>query len=122
MMTQVTEIYRLPVAESAGDVTVSATHSYSSSRLATYAYYNPAVVAGMGADYGRLEKYGTLNLNLNWNEVGGNPFNLALFATNVTGKQFFTGLGGVGGAFGFESASVGEPRMYGMRFRVRFGD
>jgi len=118
----VTARYRLPVAESAGDVTVGATYSYSSSRLATYAYYNPLVVAGMGGDFGRLEEYGTLNLNLNWNEVGGNPFDLALFATNVTGKKYFTGIGGVGGAFGFESASVGEPRMYGMRFRVRFGE
>lgn len=118
----VTGRYTLPVPDDLGDVTIGATYTYTSSRLATYAYYNPAVVAGMGADYGSLGSFGILNLNLNWKEVAGKPIDFALFATNVTGKKYFTGIGGVGGAFGFESASVGEPRMYGARLRVRFGN
>lgn len=118
----VTARYTLPLDESIGEVTVGATYTYTGERLGTYAYYNPAVVEAMGEDHGRLDDFGILNLNLNWREVAGKPLDLSLFATNVTGKKYFSGVTGVGGAFGFESGSVGEPRMYGARLRFRFGD
>ena len=44
------------------------------------------------------------------------------FATNVTDKQYFTYIPGIGIATGFETAQLGQPRMYGARIRLHFGN
>jgi iron complex outermembrane receptor protein len=120
--------YTLPLDEAVGEVSVGATYTYTSSRVASYAY-DLRLPSGVvtraafgGIDYGTLPSFGIVNLNLNWNSVGGHPFDLAVFATNVTGEKYRTGIASVGGVFGFESAAIGEPRTYGVRFKVRFGD
>lgn len=47
---------------------------------------------------------------------------LSIFATNITGEKYFSGVAGVGSVFGFESFSIGEPRLYGIRARFNFDD
>jgi iron complex outermembrane receptor protein len=123
----VTARYTLPLDKTLGAVALGATYTYTSSRLGTYAYdlrtangvANRAALGGI--DYGTLPSFGILNLNLNWDSVGGRPIDFSIFATNVTGEKYYTGVAGLGGIAGYESAAIGEPQMYGVRFKFRFG-
>jgi iron complex outermembrane receptor protein len=100
--------YTLPLAESIGDVTAAATVIYTSSYLSQY-----AARAGVDA-------YTLLNLNLSWRKIGGGPVDLSLFATNVTKQKYYTYQNDLYTDVGFTSATIGEPRMFGMRLKYRF--
>jgi iron complex outermembrane receptor protein len=58
-----------------------------------------------------------LNLNVSWQSIAGTPLDLALFATNVTDKQYITFVPGTYNTVGFETATLGQPRMFGARVR-----
>jgi iron complex outermembrane receptor protein len=75
----------------------------------------------MGKDYGYVPSTDLLNLNLNWNAIAGGPVDVALFATNVTGKEYYSYIPGLGAGSGAEFGVLGEPRMYGARIKVHFG-
>jgi iron complex outermembrane receptor protein len=68
-----------------------------------------------------LQPTNLLNLNLAWESIANKPIDLLLFATNVTDEHYYTWYAGVGTSVGFETAQLGQPRMYGARIRVRFG-
>ncbi len=139
--------YTLPLDESIGKVTLGATVSHRSSQITSYSALrfldiphtflirsaaNPAGVlttfpAGTpvtqftgGFDPGTAPPVTLLNLNFNWDSVGGSPIDLAVFATNVTNKRYFTAGGGLITGLGIETMTAGEPRMFGGRVRVRF--
>ena len=63
-----------------------------------------------------------LDLNLDWNSVGGSPVDVSLFANNVTNQFTVVTLNGLRDILGFDARQLGEPRMYGGRLRVRFGE
>ncbi|MFT3966217.1 MAG: TonB-dependent receptor [Sphingobium sp.] len=133
----ITGTYVLPLPSSAGKVSIGATFTHTDSYQATYqtngcilADPNSATGKGTGAcaartalgyDIGKVAGFDLLNLNLNWNSVAGGPIDLAVFATNVTNQKYYTATFGGYTNFGFEGASVGEPRMYGVRLKYRFG-
>jgi iron complex outermembrane receptor protein len=56
---------------------------------------------------------------LNWNRVLGSRVDLSLFATNVTGEQYTTGVLDLG-PYDFAGAQLGNPRFYGLRLRYNF--
>ena len=63
-----------------------------------------------------------LNLNASWNNIAGAPIDLSLFMTNVTGEKYYSFIAGLGSpSVNFETATLGEPQMYGARLRFRFG-
>ncbi|SFG00221.1 iron complex outermembrane recepter protein [Novosphingobium sp. CF614] len=105
-----TGTYQLPVPDDAGRVSVSATYSKASSFI-----YSTG-------PFGVVEGIGLLSANLNWNEVGGTPIDLSVFGTNLTGEKYYTAVNDLLGSGGFVSKYFGEPRMYGVRIRYRFGD
>ncbi|RZJ95986.1 MAG: hypothetical protein EOO76_20425 [Novosphingobium sp.] len=88
---------------------MGATYSYTSALRATYS-----------GTQGLLPPTDLLNLNLNWNGVAGTPVDLSVFATNVTNERYFTQVNEQSSS-GFVSKFLGEPRMYGVRLRYRFG-
>ena len=105
-----TASYTLPVRKNLGEITTAATYSYSDS------YYTKT------SAFGRIPSFGTLNLNLNWHEIGGGPVDLSLFATNVTDKKYYTFATDLyDSVLGFASEVQGLPRMYGASIRYRFG-
>ncbi|MEE4453251.1 TonB-dependent receptor [Novosphingobium resinovorum] len=112
--------YTLPLDESVGRVSFGADYTYRTSMLVNYIDRenpNPAIAA-----FSTLPSLGLLNLNFGWEGIAGSPVDLTLFATNVTKEKYYTYAAGLGSPeVGFEIASVGEPRMYGMRLKVRFG-
>ncbi len=65
--------------------------------------------------------YRLLNARIELNDVGGQNIDLALFGTNLTKKNYIIGGFALAGSLGYETAFYGEPRMYGISARVRFG-
>jgi len=105
-----TAAYTLPLSEDMGKLTASGTYAY------TTGYYTLANIGG------NVPGYGLLNLNLNWNSVGGSPVDVAFFASNVTKKKYATFRSIYLPTLGFASEVLGEPRMYGVRLRYNFGN
>jgi iron complex outermembrane receptor protein len=116
----VTVNYTLPLAERIGRVSIGVTFTHTDKQLTTYAYNSAPLLAAYGSNLGLIAATNLLNLNLNWNSVANHPVDLSLFATNVTQKKYYAFVAGLGQS-GFESAVLGEPRMFGARLRYRFG-
>jgi iron complex outermembrane receptor protein len=122
----ITGTYTLPLDESIGRISVSANLTHTDKQVSCYscALY-PTVPSIYALRY--LQATNLVNLNLNWNGVFGSRFDLAFFATNVTGKKYYAYIPDLPGdpnsasALGFATAQLGQPRMYGARLRYSFG-
>jgi iron complex outermembrane receptor protein len=114
-----TPSYTLPLPDTIGAVTLSATYTYTSRQLVNYAdRVEPAL-----APYSYVDATHLLNLNVNWNNILGKPVDLMLFATNVTKQQYYTFCSGLGGGIasnGFETCDPGAPMMFGARVKIRY--
>ena len=113
--------YTLPFADSIGKISLGATLVHTDKMFANPSdrYSTDPIVSTLSY----LPSTDLVNVNAAWRSIAGSPVDLMVFATNVTNKEYYTyipGLGGPGGA-GFETAEVGQPRMYGARVRYRFG-
>ncbi len=140
----ITANYTLPLDESIGKITLGATVTHTSSQITNYTairfmekvnygdFVNgvPTAVfpAGTpitnftgGFDTSTIPAQTLLNLNINWDKIGGGPVDLSLFMTNVTNAKYRTGGGGLIG-LGIDTWAIGAPRMFGARVKVRFGD
>jgi iron complex outermembrane receptor protein len=109
----VTGTIMLPVPESLGKVELAATYRYQSS-FATNASSSTSL---------RASQISQLDINLDWRNVADSPVDVSLFATNVTKQKtavFVQGLFNTG--FGFDTRILGQPRMMGVRVKVRFGE
>jgi iron complex outermembrane receptor protein len=99
--------FTLPTPEEIGQVEVGAVYRYTSS-FAT---------SGLG----RSTPVKQVDLTFDWRNVAGSPVDIALFATNVT-NQFTRGyVLPLFNSFGFDIGYLGQPRMYGARVKIRFG-
>jgi iron complex outermembrane receptor protein len=118
----VTGRYTLPLDKSIGDIFLGATYTYTSEQLTNYNYSNPAIVQSLGGDFGKVGSRGLVNLDMGWNSILGSSVDLTAFATNVTNKKYYQFIPGLGSAqSALETATLGEPRMWGARLRYRFG-
>jgi iron complex outermembrane recepter protein len=114
--------YTLPLPSNIGRVSVGATLTHTDKQLANYNYLDPAVVALFGQNLSYLPSTDLLNLNLGWNSIMESPVDVNFFVTNVTDRQYYTFIPGLGSAaLGVETASLGLPRMFGARIKYRFG-
>ena len=70
-----------------------------------------------------MESFEVVNLSLEWNGILGSNLDARAFVTNATDETYrvseYTGLST---STGFTNSVYGEPRMYGMSLRYRFGD
>jgi iron complex outermembrane receptor protein len=112
--------FTVPTDESIGTIELGAVFRYSSS------FTSAASTSTMTSASRPISLNSTpikqLDLNFDWRNIGGQPVDLALFATNVT-KQFTQGVVlPLFNSFGFDARYLGQPRMYGMRLKVRFGE
>jgi iron complex outermembrane receptor protein len=107
-----TGTYTLPVPESIGEIRLGATFVYTAKQAFTQATL---------PQFQTLPATSLLNLNVNWDNFLGQPFDLAFFMTNVTNKIYPTSVGSSWFSAGFEAESFGAPRMWGFRARYRFG-
>ncbi|WP_177198286.1 TonB-dependent receptor [Novosphingobium sp. CF614] len=108
----ITPAVAFPIGEDYGKLELAATYRYSSS-------YSTEASVGSDAKASAVKQ---LDLSLNWSDVGGQPIDISAFATNVTKQVTYTLQQTLYTSFGFNQRYLGQPRMYGMRLRVRFGD
>jgi iron complex outermembrane receptor protein len=72
---------------------------------------NPTLIGG----------FTNLDLRLDWRDVGGRPFDIALYGTNITNSRHVTIANDLTSVVGIASAQVAEPAMYGVELRYHFG-
>ena len=113
--------YTLPLdEEKIGRISFGATFTHRSSMLVNYTDRtnpDPSIAA-----LSTLAPLDLLNLNASWNNIAGAPIDLSLFMTNVTKEKYYSFIAGLGSpSVNFETATLGEPQMYGARLRFRFG-
>lgn len=103
----------LPVSDAIGTLSLSADYSWqgkvntnetSTSFLTTY------------------PSHGLLGARVELKDAAGSGIDLAVFGTNLTNKTYMLGGFPLTSSLGFESAYYGEPRMYGVSARIRFGN
>jgi iron complex outermembrane receptor protein len=133
----------LPIPENAGKLQFSASYRYSSSFSTAASNTNTVAAAGLrqvlpttacpaacvasradlvaNTPVDKASAVSQLDLNLDWHDVGGNPLDLSLFASNVTNQVTYTLVQPLFASFGFDLRYLGQPRMYGVRAKVRFG-
>jgi iron complex outermembrane receptor protein len=108
----------LPVPDTWGDLSVAATFTHTDRLYVTSAdgYSGPLL-----PDANHTPATDLTNLNLNWNSVGRQPIDLSFFVTNVFDKKYVAATVGGWNSLGFKSVLLGQPRMYGLRLRLSFG-
>jgi len=105
--------YHLPIDESWGDLSFAASYTWQQHLLAGF---DPTPVA-------MTPSFGTLNLNLDWDNIAGRPIDASLFVTNLLENHWTLGQAGAYAAnsLGIYSVAVADPRQFGFRLRLRFG-
>ena len=68
----------------------------------------------------RLPGYALVNARLGWDNMLGHGVSADVFAKNLFDKAYFTGGIPLGASLGVNSASVGEPRTYGVELTAKF--
>lgn len=116
--------YTLPLPESVGALSLGATWIYTG-KFRSVADGADGVAGGGAIIYdsegaGIVPSSNVLNLNVNWNNVGGLPVDASAFVTNVTNELVILNINENTGR-GFVSGLIGEPRMWGVRLRYKFG-
>jgi iron complex outermembrane recepter protein len=106
--------YTLPLPEVIGEVSFGGTFVYT----AAYQAVNDATP---GTGFGRVPSTSVLNLNVNWEAIGGMPVDASFFITNVTNEVVFLNANDSSNR-GFITSLLGEPRMWGVRLKYRFGN
>jgi iron complex outermembrane receptor protein len=115
----ITATFVLPLDENIGRISFGATFTHTDRQYANLGDRNPD---GSLNPIWRLQPRDILNLNATWASIGGKPVDLSFFATNVTKEKYYTSYGGLYTSAGYQTATLGEPRIYGFRLRYRFGD
>jgi iron complex outermembrane recepter protein len=101
--------YKLPISDTYGTVSASAIYTYTDGML-----------TNATSPFGVIAPTNLLNLDLNWKSVMGKPFDVSLFATNVTNQLYSTYVVGYWQSFGLEGRNLGEPRVFGARLRYHW--
>jgi iron complex outermembrane receptor protein len=117
-----TGTYTLPLPEDIGTVSVGATFTHTDKFFSNHSGdlffanhlipFNPSLAPATDL----------LNLNLDWKEVGGHPVDVSLFMTNVTGQKYYVASANALTTSGVEFLFLGEPRMFGARVKIHFGE
>jgi outer membrane receptor protein involved in Fe transport len=94
------------------------THSYAAVVASCPVVSSICLVAN--PDGGTIPSSRVLNLSATWEGIAGLPVDVSAFATNVTNEVYLVSLND-NTARSFRSGLLGEPRMYGVRVKVRFG-
>jgi iron complex outermembrane receptor protein len=107
--------YALPLPGRVGTVSVGAIYSYTSP-------YSTSSISSSGKKFYRVDETSLVTMNLNWESIAGSTFDASLFATNLLDEEHTPYVQAGINSLGFQSRVLGQPRMYGMRVRFRFGE
>ncbi|MDB5970634.1 MAG: hypothetical protein JWQ90_3084 [Hydrocarboniphaga sp.] len=65
--------------------------------------------------------YGVANSRIEWGSVGNTALDVGLFVRNLSNREYVTAPSIASNALGFATVAYGEPRIYGIDLRYRFG-
>lgn len=105
--------YLLPVPAEWGDINASADYFIQSS-----VHLNDTELAD---GFGQQNGYDNLNLRLDWANVAGSSFDMAVFVNNVMDEIHAASMNSFYSVNGTANAIYSEPRMWGAEVRYRFG-
>jgi len=105
--------YHLPVPDQLGDISVSANWDWQSLTV--------NVKSAPDHPYDQQTAYGLLSFNALWDNIAGHPISASFFMNNATNKLYAVGSYALEPALGFAGVTYGEPRMYGIRLKYKFG-
>ena len=107
----------LPIAERLGNMSFFVNYAHNSPQ------HSEATVVPPQQPGEKLEAFGLLNMSLDWNNIAGSGFDAGVFVTNATNKLYRISNTDVyqGGSLLSWATIYGEPRMYGLKLRYRFG-
>ncbi|MBV1691080.1 TonB-dependent receptor [Novosphingobium sp. G106] len=108
-----TGTYTLPLDESVGQVSFGATFTHTDA--------NRGVSPNVAPNY-LLPAANLLNLNVDWQSVFGRPIDLSFFMTNVTNQKLVVYPAGTFTTNGQITGQLNQPRMFGFRAKVHFGN
>ncbi|WP_177198493.1 TonB-dependent receptor [Novosphingobium sp. CF614] len=117
-----TGTYRLPLNEGFGRISLGATFTHTDRQFVSHTVDHAFAAGIVPINTSVVPATDLLALNLNWNDVGGAPIDLALFATNVTNRKYTVAATNNLNNIGADFVLLGEPRMFGLRAKYRFGE
>jgi len=91
--------------------------------VSVYARSEMALVANQIQNpFNDSEGYETYSARLGLNNIAGYPVDVAIWGDNLSDEEYqVAALGLYGTTLGYNSAVYGEPRMYGIELKYRFG-
>ncbi len=102
--------YSVPLTGNMGDLAFKAMWSWQDEQR----------VAPDAQPFDTIPAYGLLGFRIEWNEVAGQPIDLALFGANVTDEVYQVTANPAYNTSGWTGAIYGEPEQYGISARVHF--
>lgn len=112
----------LPVSENAGQVSLFVSYAWTDKRhLAAPAqekFPGTNITWEPGSE---LAPFGLLSASLDWKNALGTDLDFSLFGANILNKTYVISNSNVYNAIGTQGQIFGEPRMYGVRLRYKFG-
>ncbi|MBW8784078.1 MAG: TonB-dependent receptor [Novosphingobium sp.] len=102
----------LPLDPSIGKISFGATYVHTASFIGNRA---------TAPQFQVMPAQNLVNLQASWNDIVGYPVDLSFFMTNVGNKAYPMSVAPAWNSYGFETAVMNEPRMWGFRLRYRFG-
>jgi iron complex outermembrane receptor protein len=88
---------------------------------ATAVLYYRSKLSSNALNPAMLPSFTTLDLRLDWRQIGGQPIDLAFYGRNVTDKRYPTISNNLVLVVGVSSVQMNEPATYGIELRYRFG-
>jgi iron complex outermembrane receptor protein len=103
--------YALPIDPMLGDLSVTVLGSAQ-----TKVHIAPDIEPD-----GDIVGYGLLNFNVDWKNIVGYPVDASFFMTNATDTVYRIANASAYYQVGFVPVTYGEPRMFGVKLKYRFG-
>jgi len=109
-----TTSYDLPVPKDVGAVNASVTYAWTDDQYSS-SYSLPDAEPGAWID-----SFGLLNASLSWWSIYGSNFDVSLYGTNLTDKEYRISNSNVWNLNYFKASIYGEPRIFGARLAYKF--
>ncbi len=110
-----TTSYALPIGDAHGVVNASVTYVWTDAQYSS-SYSLPEAEPGAW-----LQSYGLLNANLSWTSIMGSSFDLTVFGTNLTNKEYRISNSNVWNLAYYRSSIYGEPIIVGTTLSYHWG-
>jgi len=107
----VTPTYHVPIDESLGHLDVSLAWSW---------YGHQSTSPLLNEPLREQAHFQNIDINVDWNNILGQPFDASFFMTNATDNLHVVGEIPLMTSLGFSSVAYNPPRMYGFSLKYRF--